>query len=298
MKKICFLSLLFGSLLISLTAFGQCDQDITLSSQEDVDNFMVDYNCTEIGGDLTIDGGDIVDLSSLSAIISIMGNLVIINNAALTNIDGLNSISSINGNLTIINNDALINIDGLSNLNSIENSISIFNNPVLTNINGLNNITSIGNNIAILYNSALTNINGLNSLSSIGGFLQIQYNDALNNCCIVASINAENITIEDNTQGCNSLQEITDSCSMTSLQTIKENPSIQVYPNPNTGTFTIESKDLINTLKIYNSIGQLIQEDEVNAPTTKVNIPTIQTAIYFVAIETEMGTIVEKVLIQ
>jgi len=84
---------------------------------------------------------------------------------------------------------------------------------------------------------------------------------------------------------------------MTALSSVVELPRYRIYPNPNTGTFTVESKELIKTIKIYNSMGQLRETKQVGSSSTQIDIQPIA-GIYFVSIETEKGIIVEKVLIQ
>lgn len=103
MKK--YLLIFIFLLTISNRTFGQCDQDIVLSSQEAIDNFAADYGCTEILGDLKIneDESSIFNLSGLSGLTVIEGNLIIINNNLVTNIDGLSSLTSIGGSLQIRN---------------------------------------------------------------------------------------------------------------------------------------------------------------------------------------------------
>jgi|GEM_PF-3789433 len=60
----------------------------------------------------------------------------------------------------------------------------------------------------------------------------------------------------------------------------------------------VEADEVIKTIKIYNGVGQLIQEREIGASLAKVDLQTIQAGLYFVAVETEIGVVVEKVLVQ
>ena len=52
-------------------------QSFTLNSQADVDAFPTNCNCTSITGDLTIEGNDIVNLSPLSSLTYIEGDVLI-----------------------------------------------------------------------------------------------------------------------------------------------------------------------------------------------------------------------------
>src|SRR5690606_35451153 len=109
MKKIIQL-LLF--LFIGINMFGQCPTtNLPFVSQAQVDSFIVlNPNCTEITGDLVIQGAWITNLNGLANITSITGNLIINQASSLQTVNGLNSIQSIGGSLGIVQT-------GLSNLN-------------------------------------------------------------------------------------------------------------------------------------------------------------------------------------
>lgn len=97
------------------------ENDITLTSQADVDNFQQLFG----GGAVCTD---------------VAGNLLINNVSALTNLDGLFELKNIGGNLEINNNDSgsasntsnsLTNLYGLSNLMSIGGYFQLTNNSQL-----------------------------------------------------------------------------------------------------------------------------------------------------------------------
>jgi len=87
-------------------------ETLKLSTQAEVNEFAG----TEIKGDLTIQGSDIDDLSPLSTLTSVGGDLKILFNPSLTNFDGLNNLTSLGRDLVIKYNNSLTNLDCLSNL--------------------------------------------------------------------------------------------------------------------------------------------------------------------------------------
>jgi hypothetical protein len=208
----------FTALLILTMAFSApvCAQDctpddITLSSQAEVDNFQANHGpCNRVlnvltigGGNLNGEGSDIVDLDGLSTL-NRVGRLDISNNAELTNVDGLTALNKVdvwfhigwneelrnlNGlsglsevgeNFFIRINMRLGNVDGLSGLNSVGGIFLIFRNPSLDNLNGLSNLTSIGEGLDLVMNGNLSNVDGLSSLTRIGGDLSIQNESLIN----------------------------------------------------------------------------------------------------------------------
>src|SRR5690606_7427415 len=111
------------------------------TSQAQIDAFATNYpNCTEVSGNLTIQGANITDLTPLS------------------------NLTSVGGYLRIYNNSNLINLDGLSNLTSVGGYLQISSNSSLTNLDGLSNLTSVGADLVIQYNSSLTDISGLQNI--------------------------------------------------------------------------------------------------------------------------------------
>ena len=132
-------------------------ENTKLRTQAEVNEFAG----TSIKGDLTIEGSDISDLSPLSALTFVGGDLVIWHNSALTNLEGLRNITSVGGELWIEGNPSLTNLDGLSNLTSVGENLVIRHNPALVNLDGLSNITSVSGYLCIDRNPSPTNFNGL-----------------------------------------------------------------------------------------------------------------------------------------
>ncbi len=172
-KVIKFMLVLFLGLYFILVTNAQCPAgDITLSNQTQVNNFSSTYpNCTDLQGNLTIDGGSINNLSGLSGITSIAGDLMI-NNTALQNVEGLNNLTSVKS-LFMDNNNSMVNLNGFSSLTTIQTHIQISQCPSLLNVNSLSNITSVNGKIKLIDLNNLNQIDGLLGITSIGGNLNI-----------------------------------------------------------------------------------------------------------------------------
>ncbi len=167
-----------NSLIQTIQDCGGCGDNIVLSSQAEVDDFPINYDCIEIN-DLIIDGSDITDLSPLSSITTVNGYLTINNNVNLTNLNGLHNIGSVAEYLSISNNSALSNLNGFGNLLSIGGNVEINNNALLQNLDGINNLESIGGNLIFNQNPSLNSFTGLESLISIEDDLEITENNSL-----------------------------------------------------------------------------------------------------------------------
>jgi Secretion system C-terminal sorting domain/Domain of unknown function (DUF5122) beta-propeller len=100
-----------------------------------------------------------------------------------------------------------------------------------------------------------------------------------------------------------------DTCG--SLTTINEPTTttqpIQIHPNPTTAQFTITTNQLIQNIKIYNTIGQCVQHSpllrrepvpqmrEAEAEAS-IDISHLQSGIYLIEVQTEKGVLRKKVI--
>ena len=106
---------------------------ITFTTQEEINSFQTTYPyCTEIEGDVEINGTNILNLDSLHVITNIKGDLSINNCEYLSNIIGLHNLTSIEGKLEIINNNNQISLSGLENIdNESITDLKIYDNNSL-----------------------------------------------------------------------------------------------------------------------------------------------------------------------
>ncbi|WP_196887832.1 T9SS type A sorting domain-containing protein [Aureivirga sp. CE67] len=204
-----YLLIFLFSVITHFTSFGQCPSGtIELLTQEDIDNFIIDYpNCTSltynflrVGNDSTISDSitNLNGLSNLTYIYSIsivktpnlaslqdLENLtgvgsIYIRNTNLTSLHGLENLTTITGQLQLHNNDLIQNMDVLTNVTSNLGSLAITDNQILENLDGISNIgTEIGTTINIRENPVLANLNGLHNIVHIKSALTIEDNDSL-----------------------------------------------------------------------------------------------------------------------
>ncbi|MBI4931790.1 MAG: SBBP repeat-containing protein [Bacteroidetes bacterium] len=75
------------------------------------------------------------------------------------------------------------------------------------------------------------------------------------------------------------------------------NNLISIYPNPNHGNFTLETKSPC-IIKIYNMLGELVYQTSVNGKKTEIKIPEIGKGIYQLQVITNEGMVNQKIIIQ
>jgi len=180
MKKI--LTILFTCTSIFLSAQTCPTEDITFTTQQQIDDFPTDYpGCTDMPFSITISGPDISNLSGLNQLVSVGGNLNIGYNPSLTSLSGLAALTTVGGGFDILGNPLITSLSGLSALTTIGDYLTIYDNPFLVSLSGLNALTTVGGDLAIDSNTSLASLSALSALNSIGGYLTIYGNNSLVN---------------------------------------------------------------------------------------------------------------------
>jgi hypothetical protein len=305
-------------------------EGITFTTQEQIDNFQNNYpGCTDIAGDVIINGGDITNLNGLIAVTSIWGYLDLLGNDALTSPVGLDNLTSIGGYLHIYGNDALTSLIGLDNLSSIDSMFYIEGNAALENMSGLENLTIIGTYLTIFKNDGLSSLSGLESLTSIGGDLSIEYNSSLisigglenvdagsiasifiNDNSLLSSCNIQSIcdflaipngtiVLHNNAQGCSSVEELQEACP-DDIKEIKTRSGITIIPNPSNDKITISSFSFtgVTQLSIFNVNGEKVMESQITDTETQLDISALPQGVYFVRVQDEKMMEVTKLVKQ
>ncbi|MFM9950447.1 MAG: hypothetical protein ACKV1O_21100, partial [Saprospiraceae bacterium] len=196
--------------------------DFIFSTQAQIDAFPGSYpGCTQLLGNVTVEGSDITNLNELLGVItSIGGNLQIINNPMLGgSIANYSSLTSIGGNLVVMNNSLLFDLTGLNFVNSIGGNLEVSNNLFLSSLAALNSVQSIGGVLKISENDALQTLSGLGNIDS-GTITNLIIEDSyFLYVCDVASIcsylsNPSNpAAISGNASGCATRPEVGTKCS-------------------------------------------------------------------------------------
>ncbi len=297
-------------------------------------------NLSNVGGDLRIGGKDwyfgdcygnplLTSLTALNSLEYIGGDLIVSCNNSLTNLNGLEGLSSIGGCLNINFDDNITSLTGLEGLTYIGECITIARNDVLTSISALEGLVSLdleylsiqGNNslasmtgleglnstggLTIYQNDLLTNLTGLEGLTSIGETLIISGNKYLSNCeeesvcAYLASPNGE-FEIWANATGCNSQDEVLDSCEAHAgiYDNIHYKSELVLYPNPASQEVYISTDDgrIVNEIIIFTLTGQqVLKARPVNG---KVDISHLQPGMYIVEVTIENTRLRQKLLVQ
>jgi hypothetical protein len=211
------------------------------TTQAELDQFP--QGCTTWAGSIELNG-DITDLSPLSNLNIILGNLIF-EECAVTDFSPLSGLKEA-GTLFFYFNPNMTNLNGLP-ANIETRSIQVIGNPSLTSLDGMPTVTTQLDNLTIANNASLASLEGLSGiagdhpdmvlvvdlnpqLTSLSGLenitqvntVSIASNENLTDCCpifeLLNSNNYNNTNIQNNESGCNSVTDILASCGPSSCQ--------------------------------------------------------------------------------
>ncbi len=214
------LTLIFCFLLPAggqIFAQGCLPAGIIFSRQSQIDSFPINYpGCTEIEGEVVIEGGDISSLNGLNQVVRFLNSLTISNCSHLENLDGLQNLEVVGRNLSFLELDALETLTGAGNLKKITAQLKIESCPALINLSGLNSLDSAGR-LSVQNNLSLVTLKGLESLQQIDNEIIIMDNPSLGFCSIEAICDkldgSFTLLIGNNSTGCNTRTEIIEVCN-------------------------------------------------------------------------------------
>ncbi|MFZ4633927.1 MAG: T9SS type A sorting domain-containing protein [Saprospiraceae bacterium] len=310
---------LIGFVLFCATAAqAQCPFNLTLTTQAQVDNFVVQYPaCTIIQGTVLVQSGDaITNLNALSNLTFVLGNLSIQNNNMLTSLNGLQNLAGVGNNIDIVTNAKLANLNGLTSLATVTNDLSIDNNALLTSITGLGNLTTVGgsmtlaNNpklatsagmsklntisgtLSVFQNTLLADLNGFGALQTLGDLL-VTTNPALGNCanpgiCKYVKSPGQSATIANNKTGCNSVSQVITACQLVDVSAPNAQP-LSVSPNPATDWIRIAGLgEAAATLQVYDAAGRSVMTRDIRNDQI-LSVSNLRPGFYILSIQSADG---------
>ena len=118
--------------------------------------------------------------------------------------------------------------------------------------------------------------------------------------CFASIINPKNpTTLATTIKGSKSNSSDRTTDNLTSVADHSFDNTLIVYPNPSSGTVTVQSsKSKIQSLNVYNVLGEMVYQVMVsNVQKTEITIPGIANGMYQMRIVTDKGTTNRKILI-
>jgi hypothetical protein len=66
--------------------------------------------------------------------------------------------------------------------------------------------------------------------------------------------------------------------------------SVFVAPNPVTDKMNISAKDMIQTISVYNNLGQVVLKQEVNSTQSQLDLGSMTEGVYFISVQFKDGS--------
>ena len=82
------------------------------------------------------------------------------------------------------------------------------------------------------------------------------------------------------------------------VETVEER-NVNIYPNPARDFVRVSTVNgQQSTVKIYNTIGMLVDEFEINSDEIEINVSDYKSGVYFVKVSTINGSVIKKFIIE
>ncbi|MFA6199370.1 MAG: T9SS type A sorting domain-containing protein [Bacteroidales bacterium] len=82
------------------------------------------------------------------------------------------------------------------------------------------------------------------------------------------------------------------------LNDIEYEAQTTIYPNPASNSLNVISQDKINSIEIYNPLGQKVYQTKVNNKTKNIDISLFPKGIYIIGVNTDKGYIKKKLIVE
>lgn len=197
----------------------------------------------------------LTDLTALSGLTQISGDLLVQENAALLNLQGLDHLTVVGGSLTVAGNAALTNLSGLGSLLQAA-QLHLLRNPQLTDLAGLESLATVSGEVELRDNAALSTLANLSSLHAVGGNLTIAQHPQLVDLQGLAPLTTleGDLTIETNNL-------LTDLAGLSNIGAFYKS----VYITGNNGLTSVHGLESLDTVPENLAVHYSYQLAEVNA---------------------------------
>jgi hypothetical protein len=280
-------------------------------------------NIQSISGDINLADEPLSNFNGLANLQSIGGSLYLSN---ITEVQDLSVFSNITmlENLYVLSCPVLNDLSGLENIQTVNGTLRIGFNPILTDLSEFNSITTVGD-LDIYENDNLQSLAGLENLQTITGRLFIDTNASLTSIDAIASVSPDEIDeviiinnanlsvcdvelvctvipdpnvnkgIANNSTGCNSVAEVEAECLL-SVSGVDLNSSIALYPNPASEILFISVSEGLGfqNATVFSVLGErlLVSSKAI------IEVSSLSQGVYFVEVNTDHGSITEKIVKQ
>ena len=109
---------------------------------------------------------------------------------------------------------------------------------------------------------------------------------------------AEVVVLSNDPENSSVSVPVTMNVNPVSVEELPADENFVIYPNPARDFFTVQANGTINQVKIYNYVGQLIDQTVVDNEKATLSTDGYQPGIYFIHVETAEGWSTRKVVIE
>lgn len=132
-----------------------------------------------IEGDLIVEENlELIALNRLGKVESVEGRFIVRDNPKLEDV-AIGPVAAVGGDLVVEDNDALQSSEGLEGLETVGGDLVVSDNDALNSADGLSSVAAVGGDLVISDNDSLEDLDGAGGVEVVGGDLTVSDNNAL-----------------------------------------------------------------------------------------------------------------------
>ena len=119
------------------------------------------------------------------------------------------------------------------------------------------------------------------------------------NLYIAGSDNEGTFTFTVSSICANGESEQSEPCTVEVVSIEELASQFNIYPNPAKDFVKLSVNSCqLSAVRVYNTLGMLVEEIEINSNETEINVSNYNPGIYFISIQTEKGSVTKKIVVE
>lgn len=301
---------LTGSLIIPNTvtsigenAFLACSglTELHLGNSLDTIGPAAFYGCKNFSGSLTIpnsvraiETAAFYGCKGFDGSLTIGNGLKCIEDAAFYKCSGFSSLD-LGSAVTSIGTSAFWGCFGFTGSLTIPNSVTSIEPNAFNNCSGFTETLTLGSKLESIGGAAFINCSGFSEVISLATEPPVfTFEEVFAGfSCTKLTVPCGCISAYENSEWHDYFTTIIDDCN--SVLELDEQMAT-VYPNPTSGTITIEAED-IEAISIYNMLGEMLFEISASGNHIEYDLGPQKDGVYLVKIQTKKGMVTKRVMV-
>ena len=86
-------------------------------------------------------------------------------------------------------------------------------------------------------------------------------------------------------------------CRAVGIPEFSNDEGLSVYPNPTEGIMTLSMQKGLGEVSIFNTLGELVFQADIQSPTADIDLSSLPSGIYFLKVCSDTETLTRKIVL-